>query len=327
MTSSLVFNHHSLPFDDNEAADAAIPDFLKICIGAQNNGIPTLRVHEAVDPSLFRVLLSHEYYWQDWYCANNTDEKRKDLARAFRSVATKTPFFDHRDLDDGCRSLYDVSLEGNKGYSAVVAAFWHKAPLVGFATREPWDTSPLRVSVDSINAETGDLETYEEDILNFFEYDAFVSKIAELRSKRNNMILSGKQVALDFERDYPLLVLCEKARRQLEQWTAPENVLNQVLETLSQLNAFVQQWKDGRYPSCKADHLRESGLSFNVSSESDPVKDSPKLRKMREFWLPSGKKEYFFDHVKLTLGYRLHFLPDDSQKIYVGYIGPHLRTR
>lgn len=36
MTAYLVFNHHSLPFDSQEKAEEALPDFLKLCLRAQN---------------------------------------------------------------------------------------------------------------------------------------------------------------------------------------------------------------------------------------------------------------------------------------------------
>jgi hypothetical protein len=38
MTAYLFFNHHSLPFDSQEKAEEALPDFLTLCLRAQNVG-------------------------------------------------------------------------------------------------------------------------------------------------------------------------------------------------------------------------------------------------------------------------------------------------
>jgi hypothetical protein len=65
-----------------------------------------------------------------------------------------------------------------------------------------------------------------------------------------------------------------------------------------------------------------------VSGESKNVKNNPKLKKERIFFLPNGTKQFFEKHIKLSGGFRLHFYPDETQKkIYIGYVGPHLPNK
>ncbi len=95
-----------------------------------------------------------------------------------------------------------------------------------------------------------------------------------------------------------------------------------------ELNYFAEKWQSGNYSFYSSENLRESGMPYRVSSESSSVRDNPTLRKLREFYLPSGIRCFFEEHVKLSNGFRIHFYPnDDNKKIYVGYIGPHLKLR
>ncbi len=138
MMDCLIFNHHSLPFDQQASANNALPGFLKTCIQAKNAGLATILVDKSVDQNWFRVELYDGFFFQDWYRIQQTTNSKEEL-RAFRSIATKQPFFSSLDIADGA-DLFEVTYEENS-YSAVTAAAWHSSPLVGFETRKPWLTS------------------------------------------------------------------------------------------------------------------------------------------------------------------------------------------
>jgi hypothetical protein len=112
MTPCLVFNHHSLPFATANDADNAIPNFLKVCIKSQNVGLATIIVDETVDRDWFRLELSEGYFWQDWHRKNQYGGSR-DIIRAFRSLATRQPFFSTEDIENGV-DLFEVSLNKKK---------------------------------------------------------------------------------------------------------------------------------------------------------------------------------------------------------------------
>ena len=326
MTSCLIFNHHSLPFKAVVDADAAIPDFLRICIQSQNIGLNTVLVDEIIDRDWFRLELAQNYFWQDWHAQNQHDNDKRDLIRAFRSIATRQPFFSVDDLEEGA-DLFELRFNGKASFSALCAAAWHEAPLVSMPTRSPWLSSPLQVAVTAFD-ETGALTEYQQDILNFFSLESFEREVTQLRDQRNALLRSGKTILTDRETFFPNLTFCGNAIGQLNNWSAGTNILDQVKESLTCLNTFCEKLGDGNYDCYTAEALREVGLNHRVSGESEPVRNNPRLKREREFWLPEGRKKVFENHVKLSGGYRLHFYPDNEAKhIYVGHIGPHLRLR
>ena len=324
MMDSLIFNHHSLPFNHRDAVDAAIPDFLKTCIEAKNLGHRTILVDRVVDSSWFRIELANGYFWQDWYQKNQTAGPNLDLIRAFRSIATNSPFFSLDDIKDGVE-LFEVNLNGNTGFSAIQAAAWHKAPLISFNTGSPWNRFLLKVSVSRINPDTYELETDNLELENFYGYSVFAENSHNLKARRQDALSSGREILTQFNELYPNVVLCGKADQQLNNWSASITILNQVKQSLAALNHFSQQWKLGEIDFYSPEILRKTGLPYKVSPESATVTNNPKLRRKREFWLPCGRQEFFEQHIKLTTGYRLHFYPEiGSRNIFVGYIGPHL---
>ncbi len=125
---------------------------------------------------------------------------------------------------------------------------------------------------------------------------------------------------------FPYLTYCGKVQEQLLGWSASNSVLGQVLESLTALNTFCEQWNNGSIKEYTHERLRASGLNHKISGESESVRKNETLKKERIFWLPDGRKAFFENHIKLTQGYRIHFYPDPSLRtIYIGYIGKHLR--
>lgn len=173
MTSCMVFNHHSLPFDSTEKVDKALPDFLKLCIQAQNIGLATILVDESIDKEWFRLELSGQYFWQDWHnkIQSADDKDSRDRIRAFRSIATRQPLFSIEDIENNV-DLFEVSLDGDASFEALRSAAWHDAPLAGFPTRPPWLNSPLTVSVEELD-QTGEIKQRSLALMNFFSLAIF----------------------------------------------------------------------------------------------------------------------------------------------------------
>ncbi len=325
MMGCLVFNHQSLPFDHCSTAETALPDFLKLCIKAKNEGFKTILVDQSVDSSWFRLELAPNYFWQNWYEQNKSGENR-DLIRAFRSIATQSPFFSMDDINNEV-DLFEVYLNDSSDYTAIRAAAWHGVPLTSFATRAPWNSSPLQVNVCRINSKTTEIETEQAEIINFYSYSVFEKFLPALQSQRQKLHSSGWKIVQQMEDHYPGVLLCGKATQQLNKWSGSSTILNQVKQALSALSQFIQKWKCEEIKFYSSEILQESA-SFQVSGESATVRNTPSLKREREFWLPNGQKKYFEQHIKMSSGYRLHFFPDnETRQVYVGYIGPHLKLR
>ena len=324
MNDCLVFNHHSLPYERTEQAVDALPEFLRICVRGRSLGLKVLLVDETVDASWFRIELAQGFYFQDWYNLNKNRNNARELLRAFLSIATRQPFFSNADISQGVDLFEVILVADNNPYEALRAAAWHASPLVGFPTSAPWNSTPLIVTVASLD-DGGDIQKKNISINNLYSQTVLAALESEIRAERASLISSGKQLLADWSGNYEQLTPCGKTLDQLGSWSHHPSILTQVIESLSVLNIFAAQWAAKELPNYSDRTLRELGLNHEVSGESTTVANDPTLRKYREFWLPAGSKEFFEKHIKLAMGFRIHFFCEQtSRKVYVGYIGPHL---
>lgn len=68
-------------------------------------------------------------------------------------------------------------------------------------------------------------------------------------------------------------------------------------------------------------------IDFKCSGESESVMNNPELREKRKFKMENGEEYYMFQHIKnLPAGNRIYFHKKSEEKIYIGYIGKHLKT-
>ena len=325
MKQLLVFNHHSLPFKSKEDADSAIPEFIKICLKANNLGLTTILFNEDIDHKWFRLLLAPNYYWQDWYKINDND-KNKDLVRAFHRIQTRQPYYSSDDIGAGS-DLFEVKFKDESKYYALCAAVWHESPIVSFPICDPWNTTPIIVSVNSID-EDSEISSYDYKILNLHSLDILKNNEKYFIQQRDLSINTGKDLYARRKELFPFLEFCGKAIEQLNYWEGTFAMLEHVKESLNSLNLLSEKIREGEYRHYSHENLKACGLNHEVSGESETVMNTPSLRKEREFWLPNGEKKYFENHIKLTKGFRIHFFHDlQSKMLYVGYIGEHLRLK
>lgn len=122
-----------------------------------------------------------------------------------------------------------------------------------------------------------------------------------------------------------LTFLSKSVGSQLRQGDYRTDVWNKARHALDALNRFAEAWQADRQIVYRAELLARYDMSCNVSGESASTLRDSKKRAQREFWLPTGKKVCFSDHVKLTPSVRLHFYPDaETRELYIGYLGLHL---
>ncbi|MGO8695724.1 MAG: hypothetical protein ACLQMF_18840 [Rectinemataceae bacterium] len=247
------------------------------------------------------------------------------MIRAFRSIQTRQPFFP----SNGDVASFDVVLRGKDSMSMppLRAAVWHEAPLVSFPVEAPWDSSPIVVLVQVLS-EAGCIDSRTTNLINIYSLAILESVEPILRERQRASLATGRDVVENMTKMFPGLVLCGKAKEQLLSGAYPPVIFNQVKESFSVLSRFVQDWQTDLVRQYSHEALQSYGLNHEVSGESNSVMSNPDLRKFRDFWLPSGKKECFEKHIKFkSMQYRLHFYPDIRKKVfYIGYIGPHLPT-
>jgi len=325
LNSFLVFNYHSLPFNNIEEAKSHIPDFIKIAVKSQAIGLSVILINENLDQSWYRLELAPGYFWQDWFQEFRDSAEYIELIRGYRSIATRQPFFGEADYREGA-DLFEVSLnDKSESLSALCAAAWFESPLTSFPTRNPWNETPINVCIRSMN-DTGEIKINNAKLNNLYSVDVFEALKQFYSERKLSLITSGKDLLRQFNQLYPHIGLCGKSIEQLNNWSYSSTILEQVKETFAALNSFVEKWQNDEYSDYSHVNLRNSGLNHQVSGESQTVYNDQSLRREREFFLPTGKKEYFEKHIKISQGLRIHFFPDVQTKtIYVGYIGRHLR--
>ncbi|XCN72553.1 MAG: hypothetical protein Q3M24_20025 [Candidatus Electrothrix aestuarii] len=324
MSHPLVFNHHSLPLNSADDIHPAISEFLKISLGAHRIGFTVILVDETIDKAWFRLELTQGYFWKDWHDQQSNDPQTKDLIRSFRRIATQQPLFLSQDYADDVE-LFDVRLPGTKkNVPALKAAAWHESPLLSFPTRPPWTDSPIPVLVEKM-ADDGEIVNSTEELRNLYSIAQLEKEKPELQEKVQSQIRSGKELLEQARTVYPCLCFCGKSEEQLRTWSYSSSLLEVVKDALNVLNTFVEYWHDGRIAGYTHDELHRLGLKNKVSGESESVRNNPKLRKAREFYLPTGEKTFFEYHVKFPRGIRLHFfIKPEIHTVFIGYIGEHL---
>ena len=151
--------------------------------------------------------------------------------------------------------------------------------------------------------------TQERNIVNF------------QREKMLEGISSGQDLWEAREKLYPNLILCDNVKDQLYQDSEKFHILA-VMKRLQCLQNYFSQYHEIYNPN---------ELGFDARTESESVKNNPKLKNDRKFRLPDGTEVYFFDHISFTgkyTGGRIYFLPDcKNQRCHIGYIGQHLPTQ
>jgi len=139
-------------------------------------------------------------------------------------------------------------------------------------------------------------------------------------NKRKSSLRNSRDLWERRKEFFPSLELCGIVEQQLKNIGIESSYFNQLYERLKALNLYAKNWTDGAFS--ESDIKKQYGL--NVSTESRGTMD--KYENERRFRLPDGHREIFKMHIK-TGELRFHFFPDEKEhKIYVGYIGPHLRT-
>ena len=117
----------------------------------------------------------------------------------------------------------------------------------------------------------------------------------------------------------PDLIFCDSVKQSIQN-AGNSSHFNQILTKLKILNDIARNWQKGKFRY----HIANQNHGINISPETPNT--MAKYGTQRTFQLPEGGSQEFNLHVK-TGGLRFHFYPNEqNRKIYIGYIGPHLRT-
>ncbi|CCU73883.1 hypothetical protein [Thalassolituus oleivorans] len=323
MTNGIVLNHHSLPFASKEDADNGLLAFftvLKVCRAA---GLKILLVDEDQDKSLMGLELANGYFVRNWFASASKAAELTDWCRFLKSLETKQPLFEAVDIES-VGDTVEVGLPGEtSGKQVLLAAFHFEIFLASFTALSVWANSHIKVWVFDLETTP---EQRDETLSNLSDFASLDTHGDELKQRRNALLKTAKDIWLQRTELFPhLTLLPNQIGTSLQGWSARQDVLFKARDALNVLESFGEKWLAGEYVDYRHEYLRDLGLASEVSGESDSVRNDPKKKKERMFWLVDGRQVYCENHVKLPDGNRIHFYADSVNKhIYVAYLGPHL---
>jgi hypothetical protein len=301
-----------------EGALTILEQFAKSCIRANEIGLGDLRLHENYLSNLYNIPIHDNYNVDIWLKDNRVNE---DLRNRFKEILTSYPLIHESEIDQS--NQYKISefykkLDGRRFQVwGLGAAYIFGTFSLSLPTHEEWYKSEIEIehyfldnnleekikpitvkhfsSIDHINDHLAWWEQYQLDNLE---------KSEELWTKRKEI--------------FPNLEFCEEVESQLKKLGASK-ILYQVIDRLNTLNNYVKNWKDGAF---NYDDVNKK-TNLRISPESELTLN--KFGTLRKFTIPSQGKKIFDLHIKTGI-LRFHFYPDDNtQKVYIGYIGKHLR--
>lgn len=180
--------------------------------------------------------------------------------------------------------------------------------LISFNSSEKWDKDRLNLK-KIILEESGNYTEREVEIYNTSRVEHLESNLEIFEKIDNEKIES---LVKNFKETYR--VIFKKLEFSIDVIKNIEyldkRVLRDAIAILYQLEIGKKELTD-----------------FKCSGESESVLNNPELKERRKFKMENGEEYYMFQHIKnLPNGNRIYFHKKSDEKIYIGYIGKHLKT-
>ncbi|MDQ1354649.1 MAG: hypothetical protein QG657_4958 [Acidobacteriota bacterium] len=335
--TDLILNELSYPFRDKYKAITGIKTFIETFGAASTLGLTRLRIHENIGKKLYRLELAPGYYVSEWLnsscdqqtAASEPDKKEAsifDLKNRFREIIANSPLITDNEpieKEEYDRSSFEIVLTGGETKTAegLGAAFLLDTIAMSFLSDSFWDTEKIERLKRYVIKEDG--SDYEEfvDVRHASRPGHMETHRQWIDNKKRESLKTAGDLWERRVEFFPHLVLCGSIEQQLKTIIGiGSSYFNQIIDRLNLLDAYAKNWTSGRFSESEV----KKSYGLTVSKES--VHTMKQYGNQRRFRLPDGRKEYFEMHIK-TGQLRFHFFPDEeTHRIYVGYIGPHLRT-
>ncbi len=286
-----------------------------------SNLIQTVRAINAQtkNQSIFRsqydfysTLLASDYSLRQWLNDNQVDREER---RFIKSLATKAPF-----SEDILEPVEVLSIENNiascefryKGKLAIGLGIAYLLDTISVSVNSSscWDCSYLNLEVISI-----DEDDEKITIVHASRKEHLQDHIDWIKNRIHSNI-DGEALWNQKGDLFPNLQFCSSVEKQLQNLLIGNSMLEHVKERLHKLQKYTENWTEKSFNS--------NLLNCSASPESEAT--LKKYSKERTFICPDGQKRIFSWHVRLPLGWRIHFYPEKPKKILIGYIGEHLPT-
>lgn len=297
MVDFLVFNELSLPFEDKYKVKDGFKNFLEVLKILREKNIQKIRMDKDFKEYeiLNSIYIQNIFYDFD---INIQDMLRYFLANSILQIETPLILNDEiNDVDDYIISTYKYKDSIINGGLAV-AHFWNTIA-ISFDSNTKWDSYQIELKKDENDIKTNHIskQSHIEKHSTFF--NALEEEI-KLGINQDNFWARKEDL-------FSKIRFVDEVEKQVKE--LDRRVFNQAISILRDIETN-----------------RKTLADFDISGEGKTVRTNPNLKSQREF-LIDGIKEFFEKHIKnLPNGYRIYFL-EKEDKIYIGYIGKHLKTK
>jgi len=201
-----------------------------------------------------------------------------------------------------------------------LSAYLRNEDVISFNTHNLWREHQISGYYTELNEETEEINETYATVDNYIpnRFDIIVKKAQEEAYKE---ISSGLDLWESKDYLFPNLQFSDSVKNQLIEDSERFHIV-QIINRLKRINHYFE--------NCGKTYNNKE-LGMGARTESETVKNNPKLKALRRFRLPNGNYEYFFDHISFSgkySGARIYFLPlHEKNSCVIGYIGRHLKSK
>lgn len=295
MVKFSVFNELSLPIPH----ESLFGSFFQVLEHLKKNGLDKIRMDREF--TRYPEILPHTPLQKFFGQLQDRDKKTKLRSFINNGISIiESPLINDDEIDSlGERIEPRYIFEGESTLGGLACADIWGTVAISFQSDEKWNNSLVELHKDGAKISVKHISdsTHIQIYKDFF---GALEQCIQLDIKPSNFWKRKDEL---FKTK---IIICDEVEKQIK--TIDTVIFARALSILRDIENGTK---------CLSD--------FTTSGESPSVEQNPKLKKLREFEI-DNQKEYFQNHIKnLPNGYRIHYF-EKNDKIYIGYIGPHLAT-
>lgn len=317
-----IFNHHSLPFPNEEDdIDEALLQFIDCFNRLRVMGVRTILLHEDVGDLWNKLVIFENITFAHWlqrqavrFKQQNNSEDREKL-NLFRHAISLFNYRQDAGYKDWPCMGVQLDEKGMRQYvdsPVLMAIEWYHTFLVSVLSAPCWRKTQLQVIYKWFNIEQNSIHDVKEVVYNYSTRESIetIKQAILVQSPDPKMLIRY------WKYFFPRINRGEDVNDQLcalaqcKQYKA-------VLQTLCIISNYI--CRSHKPTDLHLQRLQQLGI--NASDESDTTKN--KYGKTRVFSFGELGIKECFKHLKFGDGIRVHYYVDE-QAFHVGYIGGHL---
>lgn len=250
----------------------------------------------------------------------NDGSVKADERLFIKTIATKAPYLEDilEALSEEQKRVFKFRFEERDSIGLGVA-YLLDCPAAALGCNVKFHQDPAKIQIESLDENNqSEEQTVEVCCLTSVEQVAKRGAWLQAHISRENKINNGTDLWDKRDVVWPDLVFARTVQAQVKSFTGNEQFFRQIIRHLDTLNEAATTWASGSF--------FPKGVRW--SNESESTMKRPDLLQLRQFTFPDGRVWTCSLHTKLIgPNLRIHFAAEKAaQKIYVGYIGPHLPT-